>query len=90
MKNEISSKLAVDESVKQYQEDIKAGVQVGELDELQEKDRGIMNKAYSTGRESMKTEIISKIMGMATDNEILLLDAAKIINKIRNEQNRAD
>jgi hypothetical protein len=73
------------DDVKQYQEDIEAGVDVGEPDELQEKEHELMNKVYSSGRESMKSEIISKIMGMATDNEILLLDAAKIINKIRND-----
>jgi hypothetical protein len=32
-----------------------------------------------------KSEIISLIMGMANNNEILLLDCAKIVNKIRNE-----
>ena len=46
--------------------------------DLQEYERG-----YEQGKLDGKADIISLIMGMTNNNEILLLDGAKIINKIR-------
>jgi predicted site-specific integrase-resolvase len=82
--NEISSRLAVEDKLQtefmEFWDEYKPKVGLGDYsDEI--------TRFWFEKMETQKAEIISLIMGMANNNEILLLDCAKIVNKIRNETN---